>query len=287
VSKSFVLVMKPSPRGFAHTLLLGSLFAVAAMTMQNAKLHSYLRTDQVHRPIQMPLVHEPLVQAPSVFEEEAKLSPAQLLERWDGEISEASRRFRVPKAWIRAVMRQESGGRTMLAEGQPIISRVGAIGLMQVMPDTYSEMAAEHSLGPDPFNPRDNIMAGTAYLRWLHKKYGNPKMFAAYNAGPGRVERGGKLPVETRAYVSGIAKTLGLRNTLGNGPSRLDLVSLTRPNGAALKIEASKVTAIRAALPGEYADSVKSVVTIGRRQQAVLEDVILATAAIRAIGGTI
>jgi hypothetical protein len=85
--------MKPSPRGFAHTLLLGSLFAVAAMTMQNAKLHSYLRTDQVHRPILMPLVHEPLVQAPSVFEEEAKLSHAQLLERWDGEISEASRRF--------------------------------------------------------------------------------------------------------------------------------------------------------------------------------------------------
>jgi hypothetical protein len=275
--------MKPSPRGFAHTLLFGSLFAIAAMTMQNAKLHSYLRADQVHRPILMPLVHEPLVQAPSVFEEEAKLSSAQLLERWDGEISEASRRFRVPKAWIRAVMRQESGGRTMLAEGQPIISRVGAIGLMQVMPDTYSEMAAEHNLGPDPFNARDNIMAGTAYLRWLHKKYGNPKMFAAYNAGPGRVEKGGKLTAETRAYVSGIAKTLGLRN----GPGRLDLVSLTRPNGTALKIDASKVTAIRAALPGEYADSVKSVVTIGRRQQAVLEDVILATAAIRAIGGTI
>jgi hypothetical protein len=279
--------MKPSPRGFAHTLLLGSLFAVAAMTMQNAKLHGELRTDSIHQSILMPLVHEPVVQGPSVFEEEAKLSSAQLLARWDGEISEASRRFRVPKAWIRAVMRQESGGRTMLAEGVPIVSRAGAIGLMQVMPDTYSEMAAEHSLGPDPFNARDNIMAGAAYLRWLHKRYGNPKMFAAYNAGPGRVEKGGKLPAETRAYVSSIAKTLGLRNTLGKGPSRLDLVSLTRPNGAALKIEARKVTAIRAALPGEYAESVKSVVTIGRRQQAVLEDVILATAAIRAIGGTI
>lgn len=279
--------MKPSPRGFAHTLLLGSLFAVAAMTMQSGKLHSYLRTDAIHRPILMPLVHEPVVQAPSVFDEEAKLSPAQLLARWDGEISEAARRFGVPKSWIRAVMRQESGGRTMLAEGVPIVSRAGAIGLMQVMPDTYGEMAAEHSLGPDPFNPRDNIMAGAAYLRWLHKRYGNPKMFAAYNAGPGRVEKGGKLPAETRAYVSSIAKTLGLRNALGNGPARLDLVTLTRPNGAVLKIDASKVTAIRAALPGEYADSVKSVVTVGRRQQAVLEDVVLATAAIRAIGGTI
>lgn len=279
--------MKPSPRGFAHTLLFGSLFAMAAMTMQSGMLNSYLRTDAVHRPVLMPLIHEPLVQTPSVFDQEAKLSSAELLARWDGEIGEASKRFRVPKSWIRAVMRQESGGRTMLGEGQPIISRAGAIGLMQVMPDTYSEMAAEHSLGADPFNPRDNILAGTAYLRWLHKRYGYPKMFAAYNAGPGRVEKGGKLPAETRAYVGGIAKTLGLRNPLSNGPSRLDLVTLTRPNGAVLKVDASKVTAIRAALPGEYADGVKSVVTIGRRHQAVQEDVVLATAAIRAIGGTI
>src|SRR5690349_12821399 len=156
--------MKPSPRGFAHTLLFGSLFAVAAMTMQSGMLNSYLRTDAVHRPVLMPLMHEPLVRTPSAFDEEAKLSPAQLLERWDGEIGEASKRFRVPKSWIRAVMRQESGGRTMLGEGQPIISRAGAIGLMQVMPDTYGEMAAEHDLGADPFNPRDNILAGTAYL---------------------------------------------------------------------------------------------------------------------------
>lgn len=283
--------MKPSPRGFAHTLLLGSLFAVAAMTMQTAKLKNYLRTDHVHRSILMPLSHEPVMDVPSVFDEEAKLSSTQLLARWDAEISEASRRFRVPKPWIRAVMRQESGGRTMMAEGQPIMSRAGAIGLMQVMPDTYSEMAAEHRLGPDPFNPRDNIMAGAAYLRWLHRKYGNPKMFAAYNAGPGRVEKGGKLPAETRAYVGNIAKTLGLRTVSGSGsgagPNRLDLVTLTRPNGAALKLDATKVTAIRAVRPGEYADSAKSVVIIGRRQQAVQEDLVLATAAIRAIGGTI
>jgi hypothetical protein len=279
--------MKPSARGFAHTLLLGSLFAVAAMTMQSGKLNTYLRTDPVDRPVLVPLVHEPVVKTPSVFDQESELSPAQLLARWDDEISEASRRFRVPKSWIRAVMRQESGGRTMIAQGQPIVSRAGAIGLMQVMPGTYSEMAAEHDLGPDPFNARDNIMAGAAYLRWLHKKYGYPKMFAAYNAGPGRVEKGGKLPAETRAYVGGIAKTLGVKSGTDKGPGRLDLVTLTRPNGATLKIEARKVTAIRAALPGEYADSVKSVVTIGSRHQAVQEDVIVATAAIRAIGGTI
>lgn len=282
-SQSFALVMKPSPRGFTHTLLVGSLFAVAAMTMQSGLLNSYLRTDSVHRPILVPLMQEPLVRTPSVFEEEAKLSSSQLLARWDGEISEASKRFRVPKSWVRAVMRQESGGRTMLGEGQPIISRAGAIGLMQVMPDTYGEMAAEHNLGADPFNPRDNILAGAAYLRWLHKRYGYPKMFAAYNAGPGRVEKGGKLPAETRAYVSNITRALGVRAA----PNQLDLVTFTRPNGSVLKVDASKVTAIRAALPGEYADSAKSVVIIGRRQQAVQEDLVLATAAIRAIGGTI
>jgi hypothetical protein len=101
------------------------------------------------------------------------------------------------------------------------------------------------------------------------------------------VEKGGKLPAETRAYVGNITQALGLRSGADKGPGRLDLVTLTRPNGASLKIDASKVTAIRAALPGEYADSVKSVVTIGSRHQAVQEDVIVATAAIRAIGGTI
>src|SRR5690606_22328327 len=109
-------------------------------------------------------------------------------------------------------MARESGGRTMLGEGQPIVSRAGAIGLMQVMPDTYAEMRAEHGLGGNPFDARDNVLAGTAYLRWLHKRYGYPQMFAAYNAGPGRVDThratGGRLPAETRAYVGGITRAL-------------------------------------------------------------------------------
>ena len=96
------------------------------------------------------------------------MSPAQLLDRWDGIITEASQRFHVPKAWIRAVMRQESGGRTMLGEGAPMVSSAGAVGLMQLLPATYEEMAAQYKLGDNPFEPRDNIMAGAAYLRWLH-----------------------------------------------------------------------------------------------------------------------
>ena len=138
------------------------------------------------------------------FNEEDGMSPKALLDRWQPLISEASKRFAMPENWIRAVIRVESGGRTILF-GRPITSGAGAMGLMQLMGDTYNEMRARNDLGADPYNARDNIMAGTAYLRELYMKYGYPRLFAAYNAGPGRLEdhlhKGHALPAETRAYV--------------------------------------------------------------------------------------
>ena len=105
-------------------------------------------------------------------------------------------------------------------------------------------MATEHRLGTNPFDARDNIMAGTAYLRWLHHKYGYPAMFAAYNAGPAKLEdhleHGARLPAETRAYVGGIAKALHV------GKSGLDLVRFTRPDGIIVKIDPDQIIAIRA-----------------------------------------
>jgi len=102
-------------------------------------------------------------------------------------------------------MRAESGGNTVL-NSRPITSRAGAMGLMQVMPGTYQAMARVHGLGPDPHQPRDNILAGTAYLRAMYDRYGYPGLFAAYNAGPGRYDehlrRGRPLPGETRAYLA-------------------------------------------------------------------------------------
>jgi len=129
-------------------------------------------------------------------------------------------------------------------------------------------------------------MAGAAYLRWLHQKYGYPAMFAAYNAGPGKLEdhleHGVRLPAETRAYVGGITKALHV------GKSGLDLVKFTRPDGVTVKIDPNQVTAIRAPLPDEFAPDVKSVLTLGHgKQQAICEDVIIARAAIRATGGEI
>lgn len=126
---------------------------------------------------------------------------------WGPYIVEASKRFDVPERWIREVMRQESGGRTYMG-GRPITSSAGAMGLMQVMPGTYEELRARHGLGPDPYHPRDNIMAGTAYIREMYDLYGSPAFLAAYNAGPRRLESylyGNQgLPAETRRYVASV-----------------------------------------------------------------------------------
>ena len=126
----------------------------------------------------------------------------------DAHIAEASQRFGIPTTWIIAVMRTESAGDVRA------ISSAGAMGLMQVMPDTWADLRIRHALGRDPFEPRDNILAGTAYLREMWDRYGNvAAMLAAYNAGPGRYDEyratARPLPAETRAYVALLAPALG------------------------------------------------------------------------------
>ena len=83
------------------------------------------------------------------------------------------------------------------------------MGLMQVMPRTYSDLRKQLGLGADPYAPADNITAGAAYLQQMYRRYGYPGMFAAYNAGPGRFDdyllRQRPLPSETLAYVAKIA----------------------------------------------------------------------------------
>lgn len=121
---------------------------------------------------------------------------------WGPYIVEAAARHDVPEVWIREVMRVESAGRP------DAISQAGAMGLMQVMPATYEELRLRYGLGGDPFQPRDNILAGTAYLREMYDRFGSPGFLAAYNAGPGTferyLERRRRLPDETRRYVATI-----------------------------------------------------------------------------------
>ncbi|WP_422005850.1 lytic transglycosylase domain-containing protein [Pyruvatibacter mobilis] len=121
-------------------------------------------------------------------------------------IAEAAQRFGVPAHWILAVMRRESAGNVRA------VSERGAMGLLQIMPDTWDELRARYSLGRDPFNPRDNILAGAAYLRELHDRFGSPGFLAAYNAGPTRyaehLATGRPLPRETRDYVAALTPLL-------------------------------------------------------------------------------
>lgn len=129
------------------------------------------------------------------------------------DIAEASQRFGIPTTWIAAVMRAESAGDVRA------ISSAGAMGLMQVMPDTWAELRIRYGLGRDPFEPRDNILAGTAYLREMWDRYGNvAAMLAAYNAGPGRYDEylsaARQLPAETRSYVAALTPIL-----IGERPS--------------------------------------------------------------------
>lgn len=120
----------------------------------------------------------------------------------DRHIAAASQAFGLPEAWIRAVIWAESGG------NPHAVSAAGAIGLMQVMPETWADLRARYALGADPFEPRDNVMAGTAYLREMYDRFGAVGFLAAYHAGPGRytdhLSTGHALPPETVAYVAAL-----------------------------------------------------------------------------------
>ena len=122
-------------------------------------------------------------------------------------ITEASGRFGVPASWIAEVIAVESRGHANA------LSPRGAIGLMQVMPGTYADMRARYGLGADPWDPRDNVLAGAAYVRLLYDRYGAPGFLVAYNAGPGRWDdyrlRARPLPPETVAYLARLGPVVG------------------------------------------------------------------------------
>lgn len=129
-------------------------------------------------------------------------------DRIESSIAGAALRFGLPADWIRAVIRAESGGDPLA------LSRAGAMGLMQLMPSTYADLRSRYGLGADPYQVQDNILAGSAYLRELHDRYGPLGMLAAYNAGPGRweehVRTGRALPPETARYLAKLGSAIGI-----------------------------------------------------------------------------
>lgn len=264
-------------RDLVKLLSVSALTAVIVVTPYSSSSASAMKTAQKAAVQTVPLT----------LASEQGLSPARLIERWAPYIKEASRRFGVAEDWIRAVMRMESSGRTLSDDKRPITSRAGAMGLMQVMPNTYRDMRQQHGLGANPHDPHDNVLAGTAYLRFLYEKYGYPKMFAAYNAGPGTLDAqlagARKLPAETRAYVRGIATILGDDVPSSDAkplqPTKV-IATLTRPGGSSITVDGESVKSIRAAFPNEFVPSVKTVLTMGDREQGVLEDLATVAAAL-------
>ena len=124
--------------------------------------------------------------------------PAGEAQTFEGFIQEAAQRYNVPSSLVRAVIRVESNFRPRA------VSSAGAKGLMQLMPGTASDMGAS-----DVFNPRQNIFAGTRYLRVLINKFkGDAKLaIAAYHAGPGIVAARGRIPYKaTERYVRSVLK---------------------------------------------------------------------------------
>ena len=136
----------------------------------------------------------------------APIARTSTVDPYAAHIAEASRRFGIPERWIRAVLHAESAGDVRA------ISSAGAIGLMQVMPDTWAELRVRYNFGRN---------AGTAYLREMWDRYGDIKaMLAAYNTGPARYDehraKGRPLPAETRVYVASLAPALR-----GERPSKI------------------------------------------------------------------
>lgn len=119
----------------------------------------------------------------------------------EGIVASAAHEYGVDPRLIRAVIQAESGG------NHRAVSPRGAMGLMQLMPGTARELGVG-----DPFDPRENVRAGTSYLKSLLERYqGNVDLaLAAYNWGPGNLERSYRsLPAETVNYIAKIKRLLG------------------------------------------------------------------------------
>jgi hypothetical protein len=176
------------------------------------------------------VAHQDAIQETARYVAHAKhnyVPPGPAEDPWGPYIREASNRFDVPETWVRSLMRVESGGKEYL-NGELITSGAGAMGLMQVMPETYGELRDRYNLGDDPFDPHDNIIAGVAYMREMYEVYGSPGFLAAYNAGPARLDdylaNLRPLPDETRRYVAMIGPNL--RGVYPNNRSTADQMAI-------------------------------------------------------------
>ncbi|MBU8934556.1 MAG: lytic transglycosylase domain-containing protein [candidate division Zixibacteria bacterium] len=142
-------------------------------------------------------------------------SPVQdsIVTRFGDIIEDAAVANKIDSALICAVIKTESGGNPRA------VSPAGAKGLMQLMDGTAAELGVTRV-----FDPRQNINSGTEYLRKQMDRFGDPRLaLAAYNAGPGSVERHNGIPPfpETEAYVSRVMDAYAsYREQIGGGKAK-------------------------------------------------------------------
>jgi soluble lytic murein transglycosylase-like protein len=122
---------------------------------------------------------------------------------YDDVISEAARRNGLSASLLKALIHVES------YFNPRAVSKKGAMGLMQIMPENLTLLNIE-----DPFDPWENVMGGAAYLKAMLERFSGqlPLALAAYNAGPGAVEKYNDIPPfpETRDYVRKVMKYFNL-----------------------------------------------------------------------------
>jgi hypothetical protein len=144
---------------------------------------------------------------------------------YDGLIRETARRHRVPEELVHAVVKVESNFNPSAT------SPKGAMGLMQLMPHTARYLGVSR-----PYDPADNIDGGTRYLRELLDRYEGsvPLALAAYNWGPGNLEKGRSLPAETRNYLQQVRRHMPSIRVQPQKPSLNAALPPTKPLAALL-----------------------------------------------------
>jgi hypothetical protein len=177
------------------------------------------------------LLHKELIRSVRAF------NSVQIVNRrerpFNAYIAEAAAEHRIDPALLRAVIHTESN------YAPRIVSRKGARGLMQLLPATASRFGVKRRR---LFNPRDNIRAGAAYLNALARRFGDTRaewIIAAYNAGPGAVERYGGVPPyrETQDYVRRVTERWGAERAPGAVEASVEAVS-----SAPLAVASEKTT---------------------------------------------
>lgn len=180
-----------SVRGVAALLLGVASLAVSAPAQADA-IYSYTDAKGVTHYTNRPLGDSRFQKVR--FRDDRRIwHPAPVASEYDTLIDETARAYRLPPALVKAVIAAES------AFDPEAVSRKGAQGLMQLMPQTAAELGVD-----DPLEPESNVRGGAGYLRAMIDRYGDlSRALAAYNAGPTAVDRYGGVPPyqETRDYV--------------------------------------------------------------------------------------